>query len=74
VLPHKDGILVRGTTSDNGAVAKVVVNGQEAKSLRANFAEWEVVVAPSRNAGSIRAHAVDAAGNVEKRGHDVLYP
>ena len=53
---------MRGTTSDNGTVAKVLVNGQEAKSLRPNFAEWEVVVAPNRNVGLIRAHAVDAGG------------
>jgi hypothetical protein len=63
-------LVVRGTTSDNGTVTKVMVNGQAARSIGANFGEWEAVVAESANAKSvIRAHAEDAAGNVEKRGH-----
>src|SRR5439155_11511648 len=33
--------LVRGTTADNGQIRRVVVNGREARPLRANFAEWE---------------------------------
>ena len=37
-------LLVRGVTSDNGVVKRVVVNGQEARKLSANFAEWEVVL------------------------------
>src|SRR6185295_14231942 len=37
-------LLVRGTTSDNGTVTKVMVNGTTAKAVRPNFAEWEVVV------------------------------
>jgi hypothetical protein len=71
VRPVGSGTLVvRGTTSDNGAVAKVLVNGRPAQSLRANFAEWEVVLKDVRP-GEVRltAHAEDAAGNVEKRPH-----
>src|SRR5439155_2983483 len=37
-------LIVRGTTSDNGTVRRVVVNGKEARALVANFAEWEVVL------------------------------
>ncbi len=70
VITHvrkQDGkLLVRGTTADNGSVTRVVVNGQEAKALRANFAEWELVLA---DAPQLTAHSEDAAGNIEKLGH-----
>jgi hypothetical protein len=60
---------IRGTTADNGTVKQVVVNGQIAKALAPNFAEWEITLS---NAGKrIEASATDAAGNVEKRGHVV---
>jgi hypothetical protein len=61
-------VLVRGTTADNGAVKRVVVNGQEARAVTANFAEWEIVLTGVRE---LTAHAEDAAGNIEKRGHEV---
>src|SRR5262249_11433768 len=38
-------VVVRGTTADNGVVKKVLVNGQAAKALAPNFAEWEAVLA-----------------------------
>jgi hypothetical protein len=59
-------VLVRGTTADNGRVKRVVVNGQEARPVRDNFAEWEITLA---DVPRIRAHAEDAAGNVEPRPH-----
>lgn len=58
--------LVRGTTSDNGAIKRVVVNGREAKAVRANFAEWEATV-PA--ADELRAFGEDAAGNIEPKPH-----
>ena len=63
-------LLVRGTTTDNGTVTKVLVNGQETHARTPNFAEWEVVLT-GLPAGSVKleAHAEDAAGNVEKRPH-----
>jgi hypothetical protein len=61
-------VLVRGTTADNGAVKRVVVNAQEARAVTANFAEWEIVLTGVRE---LTAHAEDAAGNIEKRGHEV---
>jgi hypothetical protein len=63
-------LVVRGTTSDNGAVKRVVVNGKPARSLAANYAQWEVVL-ESQRPGPVRltAHAEDAAGNVEKTPH-----
>ena len=62
--------IVRGTTSDNGEVKRVVVNGREARALRPNFAEWEVAL-PRTEGQALRlsAHAEDVAGNVERRPH-----
>jgi hypothetical protein len=60
--------LVRGTTSDNGTVKRVLVNGKEAKALSPNFAEWEATL-DGTDGGKASAHAEDAAGNVEKRPH-----
>jgi len=65
----EDGKLaVRGSTADNGAVSRVVVNGTTATAVAANFAEWEAVVA---NAPELKAHAEDVAGNVEPLPHTV---
>jgi hypothetical protein len=60
---------VRGTTADNGTVKKVLVNGQEAKSLAPNFAQWELTLNDLKPGGKITATAEDAASNVEKRPH-----
>jgi hypothetical protein len=60
--------LVRGTTSDNGPIKRVLVNGQEAKSLSPNFAEWEIHL-DAVGERRISAHAEDMAGNVEKLPH-----
>ncbi len=68
---ERNKVLVRGTTSDNGTVKRVVVNGQEARASRANFAAWEVVL-QDLSGQEVRAHAEDSAGNVEKRPHMVL--
>src|SRR5439155_15056094 len=35
-------LLVRGTTSDNGTVKRILVNGREACAVTPNFAEWEI--------------------------------
>jgi hypothetical protein len=71
VTSKDEKLVVRGTTGDNGVVRRVLVNGIEAKSLRENFAEWEAVVPPR---AKVRAHAEDAAGNVEKLPHEVRVP
>jgi len=57
---------VRGTTADNGTITKVLVNGQPARSLSPNFAEWEIAL---DGAGELRLEALseDEAGNREKR-------
>jgi hypothetical protein len=63
-------LVVRGTTSDNRDVKRVLVNGKEARALADRFSEWEVVL-DNGNPGSLKlaAHAEDAGGNVEKRPH-----
>jgi hypothetical protein len=79
VITHvlkKDGqIVVRGTSSDNGTIAKVVVNGRQARAVRENFAEWEIILEAPRSGGMrIEAYAEDGAGNVETRRHGVVFP
>ena len=49
---------------------RVLVNGREAKPTRPNFAEWEIeLAAPTGDAPVLKAHAEDAAGNVEQLPH-----
>lgn len=69
VLAAEPGkLLVRGTTSDNGQVSKVTLNGQDVRQLAPNVAEWELTLdAPSD--GTLTAAAIDAAGNVELTPH-----
>ncbi|MEN9576424.1 MAG: hypothetical protein RL514_4279 [Verrucomicrobiota bacterium] len=61
--------LVCGTTSDNGGVKSVSVNKVEARALRPNFAEWEVVLDAAQ--GRLEAVAQDEAGNIERTPHMV---
>lgn len=66
-------LVVRGTTSDNGTVKRVSVNGEDAHASRSNYAEWELVLdAPPSESGrgiELSASAEDMAGNVEPRPH-----
>jgi hypothetical protein len=72
--PAAGKLVVRGTTSDNGAVKRVLVNEREAQALAPNFAEWEVVLENSAP-GEIKlaAHAEDMAGNIEKMPHLLVF-
>jgi hypothetical protein len=64
-------VVVRGVTSDNGAVKRVLVNGVTARAVRDNFAEWEAVLdAPRDGELKLTAHGEDVAGNVEKLKHE----
>jgi hypothetical protein len=67
-----DKLVVRGTATDNGLVQKVTVNGTEAKSLSANFAEWEATLDPPAD-GRLTAWSVDRARNEEPRPHVVSF-
>jgi hypothetical protein len=66
--------IIRGTTSDNGSVKTVEVNGQAAKSLRSDFAQWEIELPMAASSNQLTAQATDTAGNVEPRPHVVLVP
>jgi hypothetical protein len=71
-ITTQPGVLtVRGTTSDGGTVKRVVMNGKEARPLRPNYAEWEVVMDLSEGGAELSASAEDAAGNVEPRPHQM---
>jgi hypothetical protein len=68
--PANGKLIVRGTTSDNGSVKRVLVNGREARPLATNFAEWEITLyAPTTGKVEIRASAEDMAGNIERTPH-----
>jgi hypothetical protein len=70
VIAKGNQLYVRGTTSDNGAVKSVTVNGTPATATRQNFAEWEAMLGGSKPGKiSLIAGAQDAAGNVEKTPH-----
>jgi hypothetical protein len=64
--------LVRGTSSDNGTVERVLVNGREARAMAANYAEWEIVLEGAEQGETkLTANAEDAAGNIERLSHVV---
>jgi hypothetical protein len=66
--------LIRGTTSDNGEVSRVTVNGQPAKATRENYAQWEIELPVAAAGNVLTAQATDAAGNQEARPHVVRLP
>jgi hypothetical protein len=73
---RRDGsqLIVRGTTSDDGEVKLVAVNGQPARSIGDNFSQWEATLTgiPSdANTLQLTAAAVDVAGNKELTGHEM---
>jgi hypothetical protein len=62
-------MIVRGTTSDGGTVKRVSVNGQDARPVRPNFAEWEVLLPVPNGVVEPIAFAEDTSGNIEKQPH-----
>jgi G8 domain len=63
-------VVVSGTTSDDGTVKRVLVNGHEAQSIGENFARWKIVLEGMPTGElKLQARAEDAAGNVEPRPH-----
>ncbi len=72
--PKNGKRFIRGTTSDNGTVADVQVNGKPAKAVRGDFAEWEIELPMAANENKIAALARDAAGNIEPRPHIISLP
>lgn len=65
-------LVVRGTSTDNGAVRRVVVNGVPARSVEHAFHLWEATLADVEPGTLVlEAHAEDAAGNRERTGHNL---
>jgi hypothetical protein len=67
-------LAVRGAAADGGSVRSVRVNGKAARSVGANFSQWEAVldgVSPGKI--ELTAIAEDDAGNVEKRPHRATF-
>ncbi|HJZ58759.1 MAG TPA: hypothetical protein VKE74_27700, partial [Gemmataceae bacterium] len=64
IIRSGDKVTVRGTTSDNGPVKRVRVNGTDAKPTAPNFAQWEATLPAGEPKLSVFAE--DAAGNVEQ--------
>jgi hypothetical protein len=62
-------VLVQGTTSNDGTVAKVTVNGLPANSTRGDFAEWEITLEVNAPTIELTAEGFDAAGNRELTPH-----
>lgn len=68
---ERGNVVLRGVVLDNGTVKQVLVNGSPAKLLPGG--EWEVTLGLVEGS-NVQAHAIDAAGNVEKRPHVVVVP
>jgi hypothetical protein len=65
-----DALVVRGTTTDNVATRRVLVNGVSARDVEYNFHQWEATLTGIQPGSlTLEACAEDAAGNVEPRPH-----
>ena len=72
VTRTSDGWLIRGWAEDNGEIKQVTVNGARAKSVRDNFAEWEVVLKTGDlSVKELVSSATDSAGNAERLPHRI---
>jgi len=67
VIRNKGTVTVMGTSSDNGTIKSVRVNGQRVTLYQGNFEEWVITLKDVPDGPlMIEAKAEDAAGNVEK--------
>jgi hypothetical protein len=67
-------VRVRGVTSDDYDVARVLVNDRPARATGENFQEWEIeLAAPESGEVEITAFAEDREGNKEQLAHTVLH-
>ncbi len=74
VAAQGNQLSIRGITHDNQGVARVEVNGQQAKidSEDAGVADWSVTIPRPRD-GQITAQGIDLAGNRETNMHRVAH-
>ncbi len=65
-------LWVRGISHDNGEITKVLVNGQNAKtvSYQSGVLDWELEIETPKD-GKITAYGLDKSGNREMTGHVV---
>ena len=72
--PSGGKLLVAGVAHDDGEIAAVVVNGNQADivSASAGVVDWTVTL-DQKSATTIEAGAVDEAGNEEKTPHRVSW-
>ena len=71
IVREGGALHIRGIATDNAEVAKVLVNGTEAKitSQHAGVAEWEITLPGTT--GDITAKSRDAVGNEERWPHKI---
>ena len=70
-----DHVLVKGVACDDYEIKQVLVNGRAVKATEPNFAQWEIELPGSLEAGlKLEAKAEDLAGNVEQRPHLLQLP
>jgi hypothetical protein len=66
-------LLVRGTSTDDYDIKRVMVNDTPARATRANFAEWEIELRGLTGTEcKIVAKSEDAAGNIEPKPHTLV--
>jgi len=65
-----DQLRIVGISHDDGEIVQVLVNGHaaEVKSRASGVVDWSLTLPPPKDA-ILSAHAVDAAGNVERTAH-----
>ena len=67
VVRAKEKLTVMGTSTDNGTIKSVVVNGKLAAIAPSSRGEWTIALAGiPAGVFTIEARAEDAAGNLEK--------
>lgn len=62
-------LLIRGTTSDDGNIKDVTVNGQPVRAVSPNYKQWEINLPVSGTTVELMAKSTDDAGNVEQTPH-----
>ncbi len=71
----EDGSLrVWGTTSSNGVLKAVRVNGRPARPVATDLSEWEIVLTATAAGGKLVAGAEGEAGQVETTPHELTIP
>jgi hypothetical protein len=62
-------LVVSGTSTDNGSVRRVTVNGVEAVPVDDNYLQWTATLRVEPGALTLTALSEDTAGNVERTPH-----